>query len=108
MTVKVVDGQGGNATVDVTITLTDVDEPPAKPAVPTVAAIDGSPTSLTVSWTAPANTGPAITDYDVQYRALATAMSFTDANYDGTETSTTLTKLDRQTRAIRFKLRATK
>ena len=29
VTVKVVDGQGGSATVDVTITLTDVEEPPA-------------------------------------------------------------------------------
>ena len=92
VTVKVVDSQGGSATVDVTITLTDVDEPPAKPAAPTVAAIDGSPTSLTVSWTVPANTGPAITDYDVQYRA-GNSGSFTDANYDGIDLSTTLTGL---------------
>ena len=75
---------------DVTITLTDVDEPPAKPDAPTVAAATWN--SLTVAWTAPANTGPAITDYDVQYRA-GNSGSFTDANYDSTETSTTLTGL---------------
>ena len=80
------------ATQTLTITVTNVNEPPAKPAAPTVAAVTATPTSLNVSWTAPANTGPAITDYDVQYRAGTTG-PFTDANYTGTTTSTTLTAL---------------
>ena len=80
------------ATQELTITVTNVNEPPAKPAAPTVTAVTATPTSLNVSWTAPENTGPAITDYDVQYRAGTTG-AFTDANYDGTTTSTTLTGL---------------
>ena len=80
------------ATQELTITVTNVNEPPAKPAAPTVTAVTATPTSLNVSWTAPENTGPAITDYDVQYRTGTTG-AFTDANYDGTTTSTTLTGL---------------
>ena len=66
--VKADDSNGGTDTIEVTITVTDVNEPPADPAAPTVSAITGSTTSLTVSWTAPANTGPPIDDYDLQYR----------------------------------------
>ena len=66
--VKADDSNGGTDTIEVTITVTDVNEPPAAPAAPTVSAITGSTTSLTVSWTAPANTGPPIDDYDLQYR----------------------------------------
>ena len=80
------------ATQVITITVTNVNEPPAKPAAPTVTAVAATPTRLDVSWTAPENTGPAITDYDVQYRAGTTG-AFTDANYDGTTTNTTLTGL---------------
>ena len=71
------------------IWVTDVDEPPASPAAPTV--IEASHTSLNVSWTAPSNTGkPAITDYDVQYRKGTTG-TFTDKPHTGTATTTTLT-----------------
>ena len=66
--VKADDSNGGTDTIEVTITVTDVNEPPAAPAAPTVSAITGSTTSLTVSWTAPANTGPPIDDYDLRYR----------------------------------------
>ena len=66
--VKADDGNGGTATVTVTITVTDVNEPPGVPAAPSVSATAGSTTSLDVSWTAPSNTGPAITSYDLQYR----------------------------------------
>ena len=56
------------ATQTITVTVTDVDtEAPGKPAAPNVSA--ASATSLSVSWTAPANTGPAITDYDHRHRA---------------------------------------
>ena len=67
VTVKADDRRGGADTIRVTITVTDVDgEAPATPAAPTVAA--ASSTSLAVSWDAPENTGPPITDYDYQYR----------------------------------------
>ena len=83
------------ATQTLTITVTDVDEAPAQPAAPTVTAAAATPTQLSVSWTAPSNAGPTITDYDVRYRADVTAPNgdFTDAHYNGTTTSTTLTDL---------------
>ena len=81
-------------TITVTINVTDVKEPPAAPAAPTVSANTTTPTSkIDVSWTAPTNTGkPAIDDYDVQYR-LAGATNWTSHSFTGTGTSTTLTGL---------------
>ena len=83
------------ATQTLTITVTDVDEAPAQPTAPTVTAAAATPTQLSVSWTAPSNAGPALTDYDVRYRADVTAPNgeFTDAHYNGTTTNTTLTDL---------------
>ena len=60
------DPDGGTATIGVTIHVADVDEPPSIPAAPLVQP--ATTTSLTVTWDAPDNTGPAINDYDVQYR----------------------------------------
>ena len=65
LTVAASDG-GLSGTITVTIAVTDVDEAPGKPDDPTVAA-SGSD-SLAVSWSAPANTGPAIIDYDYRYK----------------------------------------
>ena len=66
MIVKVVDGQGGSATIDVTVTVTDVDtEAPDQPAAPTL--VEATLNSLKVQWTAPPNTGPPISAYDVRY-----------------------------------------
>ena len=92
--VKVVDPQGGSATVDATIELIDADEPPRKPGTPRVEA--STMTSLTLSWTAPDNTGrPAISGYDVQYRIGAG--TFTVVNYDGTDTRATVGSLTANT-----------
>ncbi len=103
VTVNVTDKKDSDGTADkaiddtiaVTINVTDADEPPAKPAAPTVAANSTTPTTkLDVSWMAPAMTGkPAISDYDVQYRKTGDS-SWTDASFTGTGTSTTLTGLD--------------
>ncbi len=68
VTLKAEDDNGGSDTLAVTITVTDVEEPPGRPAAPSVTAVDGSPTSLEVNWTAPSNTGPAIDNYDLRYR----------------------------------------
>ena len=68
VTLKAEDGNGGSDTLAVTITITDVNEPPGRPAAPSVTAVDGSTTSLSVNWTAPSNTGPDIDNYDLQYR----------------------------------------
>ncbi len=95
----------GSATQTVTVRVTDVDEEPGKPLAPTVRAATATPTKLSVTWTAPTNTGPDINDYDVQYRAGSTGQ-FTDASYDGTGTSTTLTGLTQGT-AYEVQVRAT-
>ena len=98
----------GTATADasVTIGVTDVDEPPNAPATPTVSAVSGSTTSLSVSWAAPANAGkPAIDNYDVQYR-LGSSGAWTDGPQDVTGTITTITSLATDT-AYQARVRAT-
>ena len=103
--VKADDGNGGTDTVTVTITVTDVDEPPGQPAAPTVSATAGSTTSLDVTWTAPTNTGPAITSYDLQYRQ-GDSGNFTDGPQDVTGTSAAIGSLAPGT-AYQVQVRAT-
>ena len=84
-------------TINVTINVTDLIEPPEKPAAPNISAPnDDGDTTLEISWTAPENTGPPITDYDVRYRAGSSG-DFTDADYHGTGTSTTVDGLQSDT-----------
>ena len=66
VTVGVVDAAGRAGAVSVEVTVTDAVEAPGRPAAPSVTAV--SPTRLSVRWSAPANTGPAITDYDYRYK----------------------------------------
>ena len=88
----------------ITVTVTDVDtEAPGKPGTPTVSA--GSATSLRVNWSAPSNAGPAITDYDVQYRA-GTSGAWSDGGHVGTATTATLTGLSEDT-SYQVQVRAT-
>ena len=94
VTVKASDGTD-SATIAVTINVTDVaGEAPATPAAPTVSA--ASVSSLTVNWSAPANAGPAITDYDVQYRE-GTSGSWSDGNHTGAAITATLSSLSENT-----------
>ena len=67
--VKATDPQNASDSIELTITVTDVDEPPDAPAKPTVTTGPTPAESLTVTWTPPDNTGrPRIDDYDVQYQ----------------------------------------
>ena len=67
VTVRVTDGRGGTDAASITIRVTDVDgEAPDTPFAPTVTAVSSS--RLQVSWEAPANAGPPITDYDYRHR----------------------------------------
>ncbi len=66
VTVRADDGNGRTDTIDVTVNVTDVDEQPDKTAKPMVTAASAS--SLSVTWSAPDNAGPEITDYDYRYR----------------------------------------
>ena len=86
--VRVEDGQGGSNTIEVTINLIDEQEPPGDPAAPSV--IPASSTSLTVTWDEPANTGPDIDDYDVQYREGGSG-GFTSWTHNSAERTATIT-----------------
>ena len=103
--VKADDSNGGTATVTVTITVTDVNEPPGRPAAPSVTATVGLSTSLDVTWTAPSNTGPAITSYDLQYRQ-GTSGPFTAGPQDVPGTSGAIASLAQGT-SYEVQVRAT-
>ena len=81
-------------TIAVTINVTDVDEPPAAPAAPSVSQNAGTPqTQLDVTWTAPDVTGkPALTGYSVRYRKKETS-AWNSQIFVGTGTGTAITGL---------------
>ena len=91
--VRVDDGLGAFDLITVDIDVVDVDEPPSQPAAPLVSGA-GS-TRLNVSWTAPTNKGPQISDYDVRYREAEG--DFRSAGHDGAGTSLTLSGLRPET-----------
>ena len=91
VTVAVEDTQGAGATIEVTIAVTDENEPPDAPAAPTFTSATDE--SLTVSWTPPSTAGrPDITSYDLRYRA-GTSSSFTNGPQDITGTTATISGL---------------
>ncbi len=89
VTVSVSDG-AATASIDVTIAVTDVDEPPDAPVVRVGSA---SPVSLNVMWLAPATPDrPAVSNYDVRYK-LDSETTFIDGPQDVSGTSTTIAGL---------------
>ena len=92
VTLKADDDNGGSDTLAVTITVTDVEEPPDRPAAPSVTATAGTTDSLSVNWTAPSNTGPAIDNYDLRYRE-GTGGSWTTGPQNVSGTSATIGSL---------------
>ena len=83
------------ATQAITVTVTDDEtEAPSAPDTPTISAVTW--TGFTVTWTAPENTGPAITGYNVRYR-VSTSGPWTDAGHSGTALTLTLTGLTAET-----------
>ena len=92
------------ATQTITVTVMDDDtEAPAAPDAPSVSP--ASVTSLTVTWLAPDNDGPEITDYDVQYRA-GTSAPWSDGSHIGTALTAILTGLEEDT-SYQVQVRAT-
>ena len=91
----------------VTVTITNVNEPPPSPAAPTVrAAATNGHKRLAVNWTAPSTAGrPPITDYDVRYQR-STTTNWTTHSVSGTGTATTITGLSPST-SYRVQVRAT-
>ena len=92
VTVRADDARGGSGRIAVTIHVTDEEELPATPGAPTVATTGGTTDSLTVTWTAPDNTGPPITGYDVQYRD-ASGEEFIAGPQNVAETSAVIAEL---------------
>ena len=92
LTVRATDTEGGSAATSVTITVGDENEPPSRPGAPMVSGIAGSTSNVRVSWDAPSNDGPPITEYEVQYRTGGG--SFDSWEHDGTDTSTIITGLN--------------
>ena len=106
VTVTVDDGRV-SVSAAVTISLTDVDEPPLAPAAPTVTATPNATDRLSVSWSAPSNTGrPAIDSYDLQYREGTTGI-WTDGPQNVNGTSTTIAGLAADPAAYQVEVRAT-
>ena len=106
VTVKATDQNANSATITVNISLTDVDEPPERPAAPVVST--ASDTSLSVSWTKQDYTDrPPITSFDLQYRR-GTSGSWTDGPQDvpGTTLDRTITGLEMNTQ-YQVQVRAT-
>ena len=98
VTVKADDGNDATDTIAVTISVTDVAEQPSMPAAPTLAAVSGSATSLTASWSAPGlNGGPALTGYEVQYRAASTVTWSSSTSHGAKVTTATITGLEADT-----------
>ena len=96
VTLKADDDNGGTDTIAVTITLTNVIEPPDRPVAPSVTATAGTTDSLSVNWTTPSNTGPAIDNYDLQYRE-GTSGSWINGPQNVTGTSATIGSLTANT-----------
>ena len=93
VTVRATDPLDADATIAITVVVMDVAEKPATPDAPTVRALDGSSTSLLVTWIAPdTNGGPPLMDYDVQYHHGSSG-DWTDWPHDSTATTTTITGL---------------
>ena len=102
VTVTADDNKEGTDTITVTINLTDV-EPPLAPSAPTVSV---GASRLSVSWTAPSNSGrPAIQSYDLQYRQ-GTSGNFTNGPQNVTTTSATISRLSAST-TYQVQVRAT-
>ena len=94
VTVEVRSGAGAReleAEQTFTIRVTDEREPPEAPEAPVISGETAD--SLTVSWSEPENTGPAITDYDVQYREKGMGR-FIDGDQQGPGRTLTLSDLE--------------
>ena len=106
VTVEVRSGAGAReleAEQTFTLRVTDEREPPGIPEAPTFSGEAAE--SMTVNWSEPENTGPAITDYDVQYREGGSG-GFTDAQHEGPGLSLTIDDLEPGT-AYEVQVRAT-
>ena len=84
-------------TIEVTVTITDRNEPPLKQEMPDVEPDSNDSTILSISWIPPSNDRrPDITGYDLQYRA-GTSGGWTNGPQNVNGTNATLTMLSGNT-----------
>ena len=82
VTVKADDSNGGTATIDVTLNVGDVAEPPQKPARPMVDNGSSTATSLHIHWNPPGNAGrPAFTGLRLRHRRDGTGEAWTNMDF---------------------------
>ena len=110
LTVKVDDGSrtaNSSAAKSVTVRVTNANEVPSVPSAPSVTGVPGSTDSIQVNWKEPANNGPAITGYDVDYRrADDRDGGFDSWTHEGVDRKTIITGLTAGTRyAVRVRAR---
>ena len=80
VTVTVDDGNGGTATIVVSLTIDDLDEPPLTMAAPALNA--KTATTIAVSWTRPNNAGrPDLTKIHLQYRENGSTDDWTSKDF---------------------------
>ena len=103
--VSFTDDASNNETLTSAATAAVTAPPPSAPAAPNVSAAPDSATSLSVSWRAPANAGPPITGYDLQYR-IGDSGGFTLGPQDLTVTRATIADLAEDT-SYEVQVRAT-
>ena len=99
VTVEASDGTNTES-LDVTVTITDVNEPPSALAAPAVdAASTSGHNTLSVSWQAPDDAGiPPITGYDVEYRKKDAEEDWGTVNVTVSGVGATITSLTSATR----------
>ena len=96
LTVTATDPRGGEASATVTVEISDVDEPPPRPAAPSVSPTSGAWDSLDVSWLAPSMSGrPGLSGYALRYRPDGGA--WVDWTHAGTGTVATIDELSPDT-----------
>ena len=101
--VTATDPYGLSDSIPVDITVTNEQERPGAPEAPTFSGETAE--SMTVNWSEPENSGPPISDYDVQYWEKG-AGRFTDAQHEGPGLSLTLADLEAGT-VYEVRVRAT-
>ena len=97
--VRAKNDEGDGAWTTITAS-TLADQPPPKPAAPTLAQNAATPkVKLDISWTAPSTTGlPPVTDYDVRYRKKSTSTTaWTSIPHTGTGRSASVGGLENGT-----------
>ena len=97
VTVKADDGNGGTATIAVTVNVIDIAEKSDTPAAPSVRATANTTDSVDVAWTAPGlNGGPAIVGYILRFR-VAGVGAWSERTPPGADTTYTIDGLAEDT-----------